>query len=59
MEQYANSLIRKHRKLGNQIASGHDDSEQMRALKILQRDLAERIRKHQRGVQRSQANKTV
>lgn len=59
MEQYANSLIRKHRKLGDQIASGHDDSEQMRALKILQRSLAERIRNHQRGIRRGQANQAV
>lgn len=49
MEQYSNSLIRKHRKLGDQIATHKDHGEQIRELKRLQRSLAERIRKIQRG----------
>lgn len=59
MEQYTNSQIRKHRKLGDQIAISHDNCEQMRKLKILQRSLAERIRKQQRGVQSGQVNENV
>lgn len=59
MEKYTNSLIRKHRKVENRIASGHDDSEQIRELKELQRSLAERIRNNQRGAQRSQASDTA
>jgi len=51
VEQYANSLIRKDHKLAKPIASSRDNSEQVRALKELQRNLAERIRKIQRGAQ--------
>lgn len=51
MEQYTNSLIRKHRKLDDQIANCHDHDEQVRELRELQRSLAERIRKIQRGTQ--------
>ncbi|NCN85953.1 MAG: hypothetical protein GW808_13290 [Sphingomonadales bacterium] len=49
MEQYANSLIRKDHKLAKPIANNRDNSEQVRELRELQRNLADRIRKIQRG----------
>lgn len=51
MEQYTNSLIRKHRKPGDRITNRHDHLGQVRELRELQRSLAERIRKIQRGAQ--------
>ena len=59
MEQYTNSLIRKHRKLGDQIAGRHDHGEQVRELRELQRSLAERIRKIQRGARYSRPSETA
>jgi hypothetical protein len=59
VEQYSNSLNRKHRKLGNRMASRHDNSEQVRELRELQRNLAERIRKIQRGAQCQQQSETA
>lgn len=59
MGEYTNSLIGKHRKPGARIMSGHDNCEQMRELKELQRSLAQRILRHQRGVQPGRANETV
>tara|TARA_R110002033_G_scaffold163363_1_gene200551 strand:+ start:586 stop:765 length:180 start_codon:yes stop_codon:yes gene_type:complete len=59
VEEYARSLIRKHHKLGNQIAHGHDNSEQVRELRELQRSLAERIRKIQRGTYYRQTSETA
>ncbi|NRD90266.1 hypothetical protein C8024_13550 [Sphingopyxis sp. BSNA05] len=59
MEQYSNSLIRKHRKLGDQIANHKDHGEQVRELQRLQRSLAERIRKIQRGAAYRQQGETA
>jgi hypothetical protein len=59
VEQYANSLNRKHRNPGNRMASRHDNSEQVRELRELQRNLAERIRKIQRGAQCRQQSETA
>ena len=59
MEQYAKSLIRKRHNLGNQIASGHDNSEQVRELRELQSSLAERIREMQRGTYYRQPSQTA
>ncbi len=58
MERYNNSLIRKYRNLQNRIASGHDESEQIRELEELQRSLAERIRKMERVARHGQENET-
>ena len=58
MEQHANSSIREHHKLAKRIANGHENSEQLRELKELQRNLADRIRKIQRGGQYSRSGKT-
>ena len=49
MEEYSNNPIQKPRKPGNRVAAGHGKEEQMHALKMLQRSLAERIREHQHG----------
>jgi hypothetical protein len=59
VEQDTNSLNRRHRKLGNRMASRHDNSEQVRELRELQRSLAERIRKIQRGAQCRQQSETA
>lgn len=59
MEQYTNSLIRKHRKLGDRIASRPDSTEQARELRELQRSLAERIRKIQRAAQYRRPSETA
>ncbi|CAO1650250.1 hypothetical protein [Parasphingorhabdus sp. NYA22] len=59
MEQYTNSLIRKHRKLGDRIANRDDHVEQVRELRGLQRSLAERIRKIQRGAQYHRPSETA
>ncbi len=47
MEEYSNSPIKKTRLPDNPVSAGHGNDEQMRALKMLQRSLAERIREHQ------------
>ncbi len=47
MEKYTNSLIRKHRKLEDQIARVDVHSERERELRELQRKLKERIEKIQ------------
>lgn len=59
MELRAVSLIRKRHKPVNRIASGHDNGEQMRELRKLQRNLAGRIRKVRRSAPYSQPNKTA
>lgn len=59
MEDYANSLTRKHRKPGDRSAGKHDDSEQVRKLRELQHSLAERIRNHQSGDQHFSASDTA
>jgi len=59
VEQYTNSLIRKHRKLDARIANRDDHVEQARELKELQRSLAERIRKIQRGTQYHRPGETA
>lgn len=59
MEQYANSLIRKHRKLDHRIANRDDHVEQARELRELQRNLAERIRKIQLGTQYHRPGETA
>jgi len=59
VDQYANSVIRKHHEPGNLIASGHDDSEQGREIRELQRSLADRIRNLQRGTQHRPPDETA
>ena len=59
MEQYANSLIRKDHKLAKPVANNRDNSEQVRELRELQRNLADRIRKIQRGAQYSQPSENA
>lgn len=49
MKQHANSSIPEHHELAKRIANGHENSEQWRELKELQRNLADRIRKIQHG----------
>ncbi|WP_161486487.1 hypothetical protein [Parasphingorhabdus sp.] len=55
MKDYKNSLIRKHRKLEQQLSTDNQDPEQMRELRRLQQNLAERIQQIQRGPQRNSA----
>ncbi|WP_417595618.1 hypothetical protein [Parasphingorhabdus sp.] len=59
MEEYNNSPIQKRGKPGDRIATGHDNEEQRRALKMLQRSLAERIRKQQLETQGGQTDRNA
>lgn len=59
MEDDSNSLIRKHPNPADRITTGHDDEGQMRALKMLQRSLAERIRKQQLETQGVQTDRST